>query len=1288
MLKAHLKQHLYPDREAPRIQAVNRSAASAHSLFHLGRKYMQLRSFNLGQSIILSFILVFLGASSILAQTNTTALSGTVTDPTGAILQGVTVNIVNPATGATQTTNTKSKGEFEFAQVTPGTYEVHVIAKGFSEQVESIELLVATPVKANFKLSVGTSEVVEVSTGLEALNSTDATQGKAFNSDQIQNLPYLANNVTYLLSLQPGVLALDPGATTGGINTDTRTGIVNGARQDQTNLTLDGVDNNDSSNGYAFTGILRSTRDSVEEFRVTTTNGNADAGRSSGGQVSVSTRSGTNQLHGSAYYFYRDPATASNNWFYKQSELQSGKPNNPSKVLQDTYGGSLGLPIMKNKLFFFGAYEGFKQATNSVVTETVPSLINPVAGDTVPGQTYGGLITGNVVYPLAAGGTVVLTPANIAGLCTGCTSPGTNAAAIAYFKQFPLANSTVGGDGYNTGSYVFASPAPVHQITNIARVDYALNPRQTITVRANLQSDNTVSALQFPGLIPNTQAYGNNKGIAAGHLWTISKSLTNNLRYGFTRQGTGNRGAGAIPHVNFSAISNLTGTNSTSIYLLVNNNIIDDMTYVKGRHTLQFGVNNRFISNSRYSTSTLYPTANVSASLLSSAAIAGTGSALDPTATYGAVLKSFKSSYNNDILANVGGITSATSYTNFQISGNQLVPAPAGTVPIHVYQSAEQEYYFQDQWKATERLTLTAGIRYTHLGVPYERTGQQVAPTINLGTTFFQNRIAAAAAGSTYNTDISILPGGQANGAPNLWKPQEANFAPRVAFAYATADNRTSIRGGFALAYDHFGDAVINAYDSGGAFALSRQNPFAYPSASTVSPFTGYQNVPIGQVTVAAQTFPIDPAQTTIQSFGSSFKSDIDANLKTPYAETFNLSVQHEVVHGMTITAAYVGRLGRHVLANLDVAQPNNLYDPTSGLSYFQAATAYAKMIDAGVSVANIPNSGYFQNIFPNATYKGYKGAQAYYASLAVDRATGNETNSLYNFDTTASASPSGQTLRFFFPQYSSIFVQATVASSNYNAAQLSVRHAFKGGNEYDINYTYAKSMDLGSSPERSGANAIINAFSPSQQYAVSDFDVRHNVTANYGLGLPFGHGQQFFNNNAFLDRILGGFKLNGTVHYSTGFPWSATDNGNYGTNFDVSSYAVQTAPLATGGHQYTVVNGVAYESAIKNGASGPTTVAQAQTAFRFAYPGEAGQRNELRADGYLSLDDGLSKSFRTFHEQQFRISAEVFNVLNNSKFSTPTSNIGSTKFGQYGSATQPLLVQPRQMQFSGKYTF
>jgi hypothetical protein len=632
----------------------------------------------------------------------------------------------------------------------------------------------------------------------------------------VQNLPYLANNITYLLSLQPGVLALDSGAQTGGLNTDTRTGIVNGARQDQTNITLDGVDNNDQIFGYAFNGALRSTRDSVEEFRVTTTNANADAGRSSGAQVSLVTKSGTNVIHGSAYEYYRDPGTTSNNWFIKQAQLSSGEPNIAAKVLQHTYGASLGVPLKKDKLFFFGAYEGFKQASDVPVGQTVPSAFGG-----------GGLITGNVTYLGADGKVRTLTPTDIAEMdgrssdpacaTTTCYAPMTNAAAVAYFNTFPLSNAPGAADGYNTGNYNFTSPAPIKQITNIARLDYNINSKQTVFVRGNLQSDNQATALQFPGLPAASTLYGNSKGIAAGHIWSINDRMTNNLRYGLIRIGSASRGTGSEPYVAFGGFSTITATTTSSTYLVTTNNFADDFTYVKGRHTIQAGANFYVISNAQYFDSPLLSYANISPNLLATAAIAGQGGSLDPGAfncpDCAPVANGYSNFYNNAIISNVGAIETAQSGTELKLTGNTLTPLGTGVVPTHTFKNFEQEYYVQDQWKATSHLTLTAGLRYVYLGVPYEKNGQQIAPTIQADK-FLADRESAAAAGTAYDTDVSFRASGSANGQPNFWTPQKENFAPRIAFAYSTPDNKTSIRGGFALAYDHFGAGLIDSYQS------------------------------------------------------------------------------------------------------------------------------------------------------------------------------------------------------------------------------------------------------------------------------------------------------------------------------------------------------------------------------------------------------------------------------------------------------------------------------------------
>jgi hypothetical protein len=1244
--------------------------------------------------------LLLLATPWLTAQTNTTSLSGTVVDTSGAIIPGATINIANAASGKIESTQTKSKGEFSFEQLSPGTYEVKVSTPGFSELDEKVELLVSTPVNLTFKLTAGSSEVINVESSIATINSTDATLGKAFDSNQVASLPYLANNVTYLLSLQPGVLGLDSGAQTGGLNVDSRTGIVNGARQDQTNITLDGVDNNDQIFGYAFNGALRSTRDSVEEFRVTTTNANADAGRSSGGQVSLVTKSGTNAFHGSAYEFYRGTGP-SNNWFNKQSQLGSDLPNIPAKILQNTYGASLGLPIKKNKLFFFGAYEGFKQASSIVVGQTVPSIIGG-----------GGLRSGNVTYQTCGVGNSIncasptlltLTPADIATLdqrsqdptcaTTICPAPETNAAAVAYFNEFPVSNSNGAGDLLNTGGYTFTSPAPIHQITNIARIDWNPTPRQTVFVRGNLQSDNQATSLQFPGLPPASNIFGNNKGIAAGHTWSINDRMTNNLRYGLVRLGNASRGTGSEPFVNFGAFNTLTAATTSSVYTVTTNNFADDFTYVKGRHVFQAGADIIYLSNSQYFDAPLLREAQVTPNLLATAAIANQGGSFDPsTGQCGAdcapVAVGFESNYNDAIISNAGIIEAATSGTEFLVQNNSLVPQGEGVVPTHAFRNLEQEYYFQDQWKATNQLTITAGLRYVYLGVPDEKNGQEIAPTISLNT-FFADRVNGAASGNPYDTDISFRAAGSHNGQPNFWTAQKGNFAPRIAFAWATKDNTTSIRGGFALAYDHFGSGVIDSYQSNpqSLLSLSQTNLAPYTDINSNPRFTGYHDVPDVPGATESLPLPYTPADSPF-----TFDYSINDHQKTPYAETFNLTFQHEFAKSLSVTASYVGRLGRHLLQNLDVAMPTNFYDSGSGMTYFQAATIYRKMIDEGVDAAVIQNSGYFQNLFPNfsatdgVTGITYTGAQGYYASLMAN--SGNETNTLFQADTDPTASPSGQSFRFFFPQTSSVFVQSTTGVSNYNALQLSVRQVLHSGLEYDVNYTLSHSLDEGSDPERNtNGSPIINAFSPHQWYANSDFDVRHNITANYSIPFPFGKGKPYLNSGGWTDRLVGGWELNGVVHYSTGFPFSAVAENVWGTNFAFNSNMVQTGPIPTGGHHYDAAN---REETALNG----ITSAQAAANLRFAYPGESGQRNIFRSDGYLSIDDGLSKSIRTWREQQFKITVEVFNVINTNRFGIPQIAGDSPNFGVYQNQAAgfngpaALLVQPRQIQFSGKYIF
>src|SRR6202171_2560854 len=354
------------------------------------------------QFAILSIAQLLVTVSMTVAQTSSSSLQGTVTDPSGSAISGASVMLSSNESKLDRTMVTETQGEYRFFALSPGTYTLTVTAKGFSRYEQTdLQLLVNTPATANVQLKVGSvTESVTVSSEAPALNMVDASLGNSFDQTQVRQIPLEGRNVPDLLSLQAGV------AYTGNRldidkNQDTRNGAVNGARSDQSNITLDGVDVNDQSNGYAFTSVLPTTLDSVQEFRVTTANYNADQGDGSGAQVALVTKSGTNVLHGSLYEYHRNTLTSANDYFVKQAELNSGQLNVPDKLIRNIFGVSVGGPIRKDRLFFFANYEGTRQREEQSTVRTIPTPT---------------LCQGIITYQNVNGGFTTLTPTDLSNL--------------------------------------------------------------------------------------------------------------------------------------------------------------------------------------------------------------------------------------------------------------------------------------------------------------------------------------------------------------------------------------------------------------------------------------------------------------------------------------------------------------------------------------------------------------------------------------------------------------------------------------------------------------------------------------------------------------------------------------------------------------------------------------------------------------------------------------------------------------------------------------------------------
>src|ERR1700733_6951516 len=318
------------------------------------------------RNVLALFAMCFVFLCSVNAQTGTTSVHGIVTDKSGAVIAAATVTLSNPAQGFQRSVSSNESGEYEFLALQPGTYSFVVEASGFRKyEQKSVQLLVNLPTTLNVTLEIGSStQTVEVSGTAQTINTIDASLGNAFNENQVKQLPLEGRNVPDLLSLQPGVAYT--GNRTDVPTYDTRSGAVNGARSDQSNVTVDGIGANDEG-GKAFTSVLPVTLDSVQEFRVTTTNYNADQGSSSGAQVALVTKSGTNSFHGSAYEYNRNTYTSANDYFVKAAQIQgclgSGTPlsakqcNQAPKLIRNVFGGSLGGPIKKDRFYFFLNYE-------------------------------------------------------------------------------------------------------------------------------------------------------------------------------------------------------------------------------------------------------------------------------------------------------------------------------------------------------------------------------------------------------------------------------------------------------------------------------------------------------------------------------------------------------------------------------------------------------------------------------------------------------------------------------------------------------------------------------------------------------------------------------------------------------------------------------------------------------------------------------------------------------------------------------------------------------------------
>src|ERR1700752_2335175 len=1254
------------------------------------------------------FVLIALCTLTALAQQGLSTVRGIVKDPQGNVIAGASVKLTSVATSVARTATTSGDGIFSFEAVQVGDYRIEVEAAGFKKGVVTdVHALVATSTSVDVQLEIGSiAESVTVSaTSSELLvNREDATLGNTFVNKQITQLPLEARSVPSLLTLQTAT---------------TRDGYVAGSRADQANITLDGVDINeaqtntiigsDPANGTDIANlspsnstVLRLNSEAIEEFRVTTTNPNANLGRSAGAQVSLVTKGGSNDFHGSAFEFYRTSAFAANNFFNNRS----GVPR-PS-LIRHTFGGAVGGPMLKEKAFFFYSLEGDR------ITQSLPVV------RTVPLATLG---QGIVRYPGPGNTITSLTTANIN---TIFPAVGVNPAAVAVLRdaaaRYPANDFSI-GDGFvingvrvpgNVAGFRFNAPIPVQRNSHAGKFDFNLTEKQQGFVRVNIIYDLLARERQFPDSpVPNLGSHP--MGIAAGHTWTLTNTLINTFRYGHTREAFSSQGDSANNSISFRFVYSPLAYSRTTTRITPVHNFTDDVSWTRDNHSLLWGTNIRLISNTRVSQANSFDSAITNPSFY----VGGGASISGPVNAFSAINGSAVG-VQNSITALIGRYSQYSGNFLFYHDGKLLQP---GTSSERKFKTQEYDVYGQDSWKISPHLTLTYGLRYSISKPVYEANGFEVKTDIPLSEVF-RLRQAAAAQGQNYVQPLTLNLAGPANNAGPLYDWDKNNFQPRVAVAWSPSfrsgilgklfgkNNQSVFRGGFAITNDYYGQQLAVNFDGANTLGFSSSTTIAANTFNlTTRPapqFTGFgQDIrSLPRITVPGNiSFPRTQPFETDPAFQSArIETSFDSQLVAPINYSWNVTYERELPKGLVLQTSYIGRIARDLIATRDVMALNNLVDPKSGMDWYTAAGILESHRRAGTPIDQIPNIPFFTNFLPSNIaqlmddiYLGNCCDVFPTHTLTPTQAVYAVALNFYGNDWTDTQDVIEDGLGkniFFHPQYGALAAYSSIARSNYHAGTISIRERLGRSLTMDFNYTLSHSMDDASGLQTSTGYAaafILNPLRQDDSFANSDFDVRHIINANAVWEMPFGHGRRFFSGAGKLtNAFVGGWQLGGIFRWNSGLPvFSPYDDARWATNWNAQSSGVRIRPVepcpTRGGSLFGNCTLDAYKS------------------WRGAFPGETGDRNVLRLAGYVNLDVGLSKSFDMpwSEKQKLQIRFEAFNVTNTQRM----GNIDGSRTG-FGLQLDPDQVtsltaiptnwstftdiqgQPRVMQLGVRFTF
>jgi Carboxypeptidase regulatory-like domain/TonB dependent receptor len=1276
-----------------------------------------------------------LNSTLLLAQSTGGRILGRVADPSGAVVAGAKVTLTNEATRVSREVPTNSSGDYVFVEVQPGQYTVQFEQKGFKKNLQkAVTVEVNQVVTLNTSMQLGgTQEVVEVTSEAPLVDTTSTQLGAVMDAQSVSKLPLNARDTYQLLQLQPGVQGVGGSDLFYGSNQSGAVS-VNGGRGRSNNFNVNGGDGNDL---FVNSPAIQPTPDSIAEFRVLSNTFDAEYGRNSGAVINVVTKSGTNGWHGSAYEFLR------NQLFNSRGYLDLRRPDDK----QNQFGGTLGGPIKKDRTFFFASYEGRRVVhgissdpvvvptaaeragifgspfSGQIATDTFASILNARSGCgvNIPMPSTNGPTGYDAIFP---GGQIP----------TACLDP----VAVDIMNRYvPCPNADPTCSNLSNTDNIFRSipndDSHANQVT--AKVDHRINDKQNLSIYYYFNDAFDAQPFtRFQAATPNLlQGFGNNNTTRAqqvniSHTWTISPVVVNELRLSYFREAQGTflhpQHTNLVTNSCSSSLAPICFTGTTDVPSVIPPNpklgitpglgpnregvpfisisggftigndfegelpqkgntyqLSDSLTKVVGKHTTKFGVdfrNQRFLQ-------TLY---------------------FDPNGDY-----SYFGGGPNDPI------------------GPDLFPNYLLGLPDSYLQGSTQTedvrgnsiYLFaQDSWKIRPNLTLNYGLRWEYNQPLYDAGLRYQTFRPGQATTTYPCQLSAASQASLGYPDTNCNPGGSAaavfplglvvpgdKGVPKgLTESYYKSFAPRIGVAWDPIGNgKTTIRGGWGLFYNPIEQLVLEQFQA--------EPPFGGSSLISESlfttPFLGQNGViapnPFNGILNPAHGTPTDwSAFRPILLFG-----ELEPKLRSQYTAQYNFGIQHELTKDMVLSVGYVGSQGHRLLATRDLnygnaqtcldlqaianAYPGNGTTAAPGIGTgcgpFFADAAFkipTQAFDANGNPVNvvIPSGGLHlpygingpsvipagtnvSSIAPNGiTLVGLRR----YSSPACDPLSGN-------------GCPADSV-----PVFSSIFAQDTIANSNYNSLQASLEKRLTHGLQFELAYTFSKSIDNASSFEN-----ILKPICDRCNRSLSLFDARHRFVISYLWQLPVPKY------DGTKGKLLNGWAVSGITSFQTGFPirLESSNDSELENSFDfeLPGKPDLIAPFHT---QSAKKTGCALGTGPTAGAGAPPCQLVTNQYFdpnSFALPVQDANSTPLQllgnaprtmccGPGINNFDFSVQKVTSIGEAKHIEFRAEFFNLFNHAQFLNPDGNISDgADFGRVKRARDP-----RNIQFALKFAF